>query len=123
MKLVTQYNPLTKCIEGDLYNPRISNNGKKKLEISVLTSDNHNKTIHFGHKDYQDYTKHRDDNRRHNYCKRSAGIKCRKQKNGICDQTSPNFWSRHMLWNCNNNNKKDICKSISDSECKNKLRC
>jgi hypothetical protein len=123
MKLVNKYNPLKKCSRGNLYSPRLSTKGKKKLEIDVLDKDNNQSTVYFGHRDYQDFTTHRDSNRQNSYCKRSAGIKCTKSPNGICDQTSPNFWSRHMLWNCNDNDKKDICNSITDKQCKKKLKC
>ena len=122
MKLINQYHPIKRCITNNLYKPRKSEKGKKKIEIDVLDKDNQEKTVYFGHKDYQDYTRHQDNNRKKNYCKRSGGIKCNKLDNGICDQTSPNFWSRHMLWNCDNN-KKDICKSVSDKKCREKLKC
>ena len=122
MKLINQYHPIKKCITNNLYKPRKSVKGKKKIEIDVLDKDNQEKTVYFGHNDYQDYTRHQDKTRMKNYCKRSGGIRCNKLDNGICDQTSPNFWSRQMLWNCDNN-KKEICKSISDKTCREKLKC
>jgi len=51
--------------------------------------------VQFGHAGYADFTEHRDEERRRNYCARSAGIDRGKGKN---DVTSPNFWSRMVLW-------------------------
>jgi hypothetical protein len=51
----------------------------------------HNKWIHFGAMGYEDYTKHKNKSRRHNYLTRSAGI----HDNG---KYSANQLSRHILW-------------------------
>ena len=52
------------------------------------------KTVNFGSIDYQDYTKHKNKQRRDNYLKRSAVIKGNWQKN----KYSPNSLSRSLLW-------------------------
>jgi hypothetical protein len=50
--------------------------------------------INFGNIEYEDYTKHRNDERRQRYLKRSAGIK----GNWKDDKYSPNNLSRLLLW-------------------------
>ena len=124
MKLVDRYNKLDICHvnKNNLYKVTNSDKGKKKLKVNVLNKQGNLNTIHFGHRDYQDYTRHRDKGRRENYCKRSGGIKCTKNPDNICDQTSANFWSRTALWDCDMSHE-ELCKSISDSSCKSKLKC
>ena len=51
----------------------------------------HNKWIHFGALGYEDYTKHKNKTRRHNYLTRSSGI------HGD-DKYSANQLSRNILW-------------------------
>lgn len=51
----------------------------------------HNKWIHFGAMGYEDYTKHQNKTRRHNYLTRSAGI------HGD-SKYSANQLSRNILW-------------------------
>ena len=52
------------------------------------------KLVHFGAIGFEDYTKHKDNKRRENYLKRSAGIK----GNWKSDRYSPNNLSRVLLW-------------------------
>ena len=122
MDLVDQYNPLKACARNGLYHVSKSTKGKKKLNVDVIDKDGNPVTVHFGHSDYQDFTKHRDTKRRDNYCKRSGGIKCSKGKDGVCDQSSANFWSRSALWDCDVD-KADLCKSVTDKKCKKHLKC
>jgi hypothetical protein len=73
---------------------------KKKM---VLASKKVNgktkyKLVHYGHPDYEDYTTHKDKNRRKNYLKRSAGIKNKQGKLTKDDKFSPNYWARKDLW-------------------------
>lgn len=69
----------------------------KKVQIERSTRKGkkymvfHNKWIHFGAMGYEDYTKHKNKTRRHNYLTRSAGI------HGD-SKYSPNQLSRHILW-------------------------
>lgn len=56
----------------------------------VLSPDD--KWIHFGQMDYQDYTKHKDDERRENFLNRSS------QWKNLDDIYSPAFLSRYFLW-------------------------
>lgn len=106
MALVEKYNKLkgkqgTDTYNGQdivLYAPQLSNKGKTKLEVYVKDPETGKvEVVHFGHRDYQDYTTHRDSARRKSYCARSGGIKC---KGNECDVTSANYWSRMALWNC-----------------------
>lgn len=53
-----------------------------------------NKWIHFGQMGYEDYTKHKDDDRRKNYLNRSSNIKGQWKAN----KYSPNNLSIHLLW-------------------------
>ena len=66
-----------------------------------------NKTIHFGAKNYSDYTRHKDKSRMHRYISRH-----RKRENwtksGI---KSAGFWSKQILWN-----KPSLSGSIKDTE-------
>lgn len=50
--------------------------------------------VNFGNIDYEDYTKHRNEERRQNYLKRSEGIKGNWKDN----KYSPNNLSRLLLW-------------------------
>jgi hypothetical protein len=52
------------------------------------------KWIHFGQMYYEDYTKHKDEDRRYNYLRRSQGIKGDWRDNIY----SPNNLSRLLLW-------------------------
>lgn len=84
-----------------LYDPQylpVDQHKTKKMEVYIRDPKSKKiDRITFGHKDYSDYTLHRNKKRQENYCARSAGIKCEGEN---CDMTSPNFWSRYILWNC-----------------------
>ena len=77
-----------------------SNNKNKKFK-AVINGD---KTIHFGHSQYQDYTTHNDDQRKKNYIARHSNEDHSKK-----NVASPAFLSRHILWN-----KPTIQASIND---------
>ena len=56
------------------------------------------KLVRFGLRGMQDYTQHKDPERRENYLARSAGI---RDKNGNLtkdDKFSANYWARKILW-------------------------
>ena len=67
----------------------LSSNSKKKYMIY----DGH-KWIHFGQMGYEDFTKHKDLKRRHNYLTRTAKMKGDWKNNPL----SPNNLSRNILW-------------------------
>jgi deferrochelatase/peroxidase EfeB len=52
------------------------------------------KMVHFGHMDYEDFTKHKDKERRERYLKRATNIKGNWESNPY----SPNNLSIHVLW-------------------------
>lgn len=52
------------------------------------------KWVHFGNIDYEDYTYHRDPERRRNYLARSGGISGKWKS----DPYSPNNLARKLLW-------------------------
>jgi len=69
----------------------ISDNPKKKYMVYNPKED---KWIHFGQMGYEDFTKHRDPIRRHNYLTRTYFMK----GNWRTDKYSPNNLSRNILW-------------------------
>lgn len=56
--------------------------------------EHNGKLIHFGAMGYEDYTKHKDDNRRDNYLRRARNIKGNWGQN----KYSPNNLAIHILW-------------------------
>jgi hypothetical protein len=56
------------------------------------------KLVKFGHREYEDFTQHKDPERRENYLKRSAGIKDKSGKLTKDDVFSANHWARKALW-------------------------
>jgi len=115
MSLVREYNTRKKDqkdAETDggekvtLYRPQslegVKGAGKHKLRVFVPHPNDEKKKnraleVRFGHNGYEDFTIHRDRERQKNYCKRSAGITCDGKP---CTETSPNYWSRMILWDC-----------------------
>lgn len=78
--------------------------GKKRGKIYRSTNKNkkymiydniHNRYVYFGQMEYEDFTKHKDKNRRKNYLTRSSKIRGNWKKNPF----SPNNLSRKILWN------------------------
>ena len=63
-------------------------NNKKWVAINLTT----NSQVHFGHPDYEDYTQHKDDLRKHMYLKRHA------LRENWGDLSTAGAWSRHLLW-------------------------
>jgi hypothetical protein len=90
---------------------------KSKNEIIILQKSNHpdkklmatigKKTIHFGAKNYSDFTKHKDRSRMHRYSNRHRSRE-NWSKSGI---KSAGFWSKWILWN-----KPSLLASIKDTE-------
>jgi oligoendopeptidase F len=80
-----------------LYKPFKSKAKGKKMSIYVM-KDGKKKLIHFGDSNMQDYTQHKDPVRRKAYLARSAGIRNKEGKLTKNDRTSPNYWSRRVLW-------------------------
>jgi hypothetical protein len=74
---------------------------QKKLQ-AVFSINGKNKTVHFGASHYEDFTKHKDTERKRLYI-------LRHQKEDWTDPTKAGTLSRFILWN-----KKDIKSSIKD---------
>lgn len=68
-----------------------SHNKHKKYTIY---DPKHDKWVNFGQMGYEDYTKHKNKTRRHNYLTRSSKIKGNWKKN----KYSPNNLSMNILW-------------------------
>lgn len=64
--------------------------GKKYMIYHPITGS----PVHFGEMGYEDFTKHKDTERRHNYLTRSKNIKGQWKR----DKYSPNNLSIHVLW-------------------------
>ena len=75
-------------------------------KFSVRTLESH-KVIHFGAKGYDDFTKHKDEERKERYIARHEDNE-NWSKTGV---DSAGFWSRWILWN-----KATIKESIKDTE-------
>lgn len=75
-----------------LYHLYKSSNSSKKFDVYV---ENHRtgrtKKVSFGAKDYEDYSIHKDKERRRRY-------RIRHQHDNIDDYLSPGFWSWYILW-------------------------
>ena len=62
--------------------------------------DGKKRLIHFGDSNMQDFTQHKDEARRKNYCSRSGGITDKNGRLTANNKNSANYWSRKVLWNC-----------------------
>ena len=84
-----------------LYKPfKNTTNSKKKFFVYVKADNKKGyKKIGFGHKDYKDFTQHKDEKRRAAYLKRAKGIKNKEGKLTWKDKNTPNYWAVHYLWN------------------------
>ena len=80
-----------------LYKPMKSTKKGKKGMVYVM-KDGKKRLIHYGNTDYQDYTQHKDPERRKNYLARSAGIRNTDGKLTKDDKNSANYWSRRINW-------------------------
>lgn len=69
----------------------------------VVTDDDSGKKIKFGHRDYDDYTIHKDDDRKKRYLNRHSSRENAK------DIRTAGFWATNILWN-----KKSIRASMAD---------
>lgn len=65
-----------------------------RKQKKYMIKDDNNKFIHFGQLGYEDFTKHKDEERRERYLKRTAKIKGDWKENKF----SPNNLSRNLLW-------------------------
>ena len=76
----------------------------KKYKVVVYDkNDDKKKTIHFGAKGYEDFTIHKDTERKNRYIDRH------KHKEDWQDPYTAGFWALHALWN-----KTSLPASLSD---------
>lgn len=80
------------------YNKPIPSNRKGKKKMVLVKRGDRVKLVHFGQKGYQDFTQHKDPERRKNYLKRSGGIRGKGGKLTASDPFSANYWARKELW-------------------------
>ncbi len=76
--------------------PEPSERKNKKFKVKTPSG----KIIHFSHELYEDFTQHKDQDRRENYCARSAGIKDKNGKLTKDNKEKANYYSRKFLWEC-----------------------
>lgn len=82
-----------------------SDDGKHKYIVVLDLGNNKTKTIRFGAYGMEDFTTHKDNDRKDRYIKRH-------QKNeNWNDPLTKGFWSRWILWN-----KKSIRESLIDTK-------
>jgi TFIIF-interacting CTD phosphatase-like protein len=80
-----------------LYKPFKSSAKNKKFSVFVMKNGK-KKLIHFGDTRYDDFTTHKDEKRRQNYLKRTAGIRDKDGNLTKDDKNSANYWARLRLW-------------------------
>jgi hypothetical protein len=66
---------------------------KKNKKYSIINPNN-GKMVHFGDINYEDYTKHKDEERRNNYISRASKIR----GSWIFDRYSSNNLALNLLW-------------------------
>ena len=73
---------------------------RKNKKWFVVLEDDSNETqiVHFGDSRYQDYTQHKDIDRRESYRARASKIRNKKGDLTIQDPLSANAWSYYVLW-------------------------
>ena len=94
-------------LEGPDFN-RLTKNAKKlgaeSLDYSTRKNNKYmvtlpgGKKVHFGSPKYEDYTIHKDKERRDKYLSRAMKIKNKKGELTYTNPESSNFWSVNLLW-------------------------
>jgi len=78
--------------------PSSSQRKNKKYQVTVERSDGKKKTVAFGQKGYQDFTEHKDPDRRRRYQARASAIKKKDGSLAKDDPFSPNYYSTKYTW-------------------------
>ncbi len=73
----------------------LSKSKRKNKKWSVKVK---NKTIHFGDSRYQDYTMHKNKERRKRYRLRHKKILTKDGRVAYLQKNKPAFWAYHVLW-------------------------
>lgn len=79
------------CLGKELESPFKSNRKFKKLQVCIEDKQGNIKNIHFGDKRYEDFTIHKDKERRKSF---RARHKCDEAK----DKLKAKFWACEELW-------------------------
>jgi hypothetical protein len=72
--------------------------GAKQKKMVLAKKGDDVKLVRFGLRGMEDFTQHRDPERRKNYLARSAGIKDKNGNPTKDDVFSANHWARKTLW-------------------------
>lgn len=72
--------------------------GSEKKKMVLAKKGEEVKLVRFGQRGYEDFTQHKDPERRSNYLKRSGGIRDKSGKLTKDDVFSANHWARKELW-------------------------
>ena len=78
--------------------PRNAPAGAKEKKIVLAKKGDKVKVVRFGLRGMEDFTQHRDPERRKNYLARSAGIRNKDGELTKNDKFSANHWARKTLW-------------------------
>jgi len=78
--------------------PKNAPAGAKEKKIVLAKKGDEVKLVRFGLRGMEDFTQHKDPERRKNYLARSAGIKGKDGKPTKDDKFSANHWARKALW-------------------------
>lgn len=78
--------------------PQNAPSGDTHKKVVLAKKGDEVKLVRFGLRGMEDFTQHRDPERRRNYLARSAGIKDKSGKPTKDDPFSANYWARRVLW-------------------------
>lgn len=78
--------------------PKDAPKGDKHKKVVLAKKGEEVKLVKFGLRGMEDFTQHKDPERRKNYLSRSAGIKDKSGKLTKDDPFSANHWARKVLW-------------------------
>jgi len=90
--------------------------GDSHKKMVVAKKGDKYKLVKFGYRGMEDYTQHKDKDRRKNYLSRSAGIKTKDGKSTANDVFSPNYWSRKKLWNAQTGGQSNNLTIVENGE-------
>jgi hypothetical protein len=78
--------------------PKNAPAGAKQKKMVLAKKGDEVKLVKFGYRGMEDFTQHKDPERRKNYLARSAGIKNKSGQSTKDDVFSANHWARKVLW-------------------------
>jgi hypothetical protein len=78
--------------------PKNAPAGAKQKKMVLAKKGDDVKLVKFGYRGMEDFTQHKDPERRKNYLARSAGIKNKSGQPTKDDVFSANHWARKVLW-------------------------